>query len=182
MVCKYICVAQPYLCLESVLENTLNTSAAKASVSAVPRASEVNYVVNHIMGILVLISRLCANLLCYTRATGVKVSVLARFQQLTAASASSGESCEAGPCCRLPLSCKWRSRREILARAPRSQHLPLRPPASPRPHQAPPTTTLPARQSKASPAHQPAAEPLPCVITSDQAIRGGEMPAARLFP
>lgn len=89
MVCKYICVAQPYLCLESVLENTLNTSAAKASVTAVPRASEVNDVVNHIMGILILISRLCANLLCYTRATGVEVGVLAHFQRLTAAGAGS---------------------------------------------------------------------------------------------
>jgi len=155
MVCKYICVSQPYLCLESVLENTLNTSAAKASVSADPRASEVNDVVNHIMGILVLISRLCANLLCYTRATGVKAGVLAHFQQLTAAGAGSGESCEAGPCCWLLLSCKWRSRREIPARAPRSQRLPLRLPASPRPRRAPAATTLPARQSKASPTHQP---------------------------
>ena len=155
MVCKYICVAQPYLCLESVVENTLNTSAAKASGSTVPRASEVNDVVNHIMGILVLISWLCANLLCYTRATGVKVGVLAHFQRLTAASTGSRESCEAGPCCRLLLSCKWRSRREILARAPHSQCLPLRLPAPPRHCQAPAATVLPARQSKTSPAHQP---------------------------
>lgn len=56
--CKYICVAQLYLCLESALENTLNTSAAKASVSAVPRASEVNDVVKHIVGIVILISQL----------------------------------------------------------------------------------------------------------------------------
>lgn len=64
MLSKYICVTQCYQCLENVLELTLNTSAAKASVSAVPGASEVNDVVNHIMGILVLISWLCANLLC----------------------------------------------------------------------------------------------------------------------
>mgnify|MGYP001864707481 CR=1 FL=1 len=56
MLSKYICVTQSYQCLENVLEHTLNTSAAKASVSAVPRASEVNDVVNHIMGILILIS------------------------------------------------------------------------------------------------------------------------------
>lgn len=90
MVCKYVCVAQPYPCLESVSENTLNTSAAKVSGSAVPRATEVNDVVNHIMGILVLISWLCANLLCYTRATGVEASALAHFQRLTAAGAGSG--------------------------------------------------------------------------------------------
>lgn len=124
------------------MENTLNTSAAKASVSTVPRASKVNDVVNHIEGIHVLISRLCANLLCYTRATGVKVGVLAHFQRLPAAGSGSGESCEARPCCWLPLSCKWRSRQALGPGLPTAstclsacQHLPgparlLQPPCS----------------------------------------------------
>lgn len=76
MLSKYICATQSYQCLENVLEHTLNTSAAKASVSAVPRASEVNDVINHIMGIPVLISRLCANLLCDSRATGAEALTL----------------------------------------------------------------------------------------------------------
>lgn len=42
------------------------------------------------MGILVLISWLCANLLCHARATGVEAGALAHFQRLTAAGAGSG--------------------------------------------------------------------------------------------
>lgn len=77
MFSKYICVTQSYLCLESILEHTLNTSAAKASVSSVPGASEVNDVVNHITGIPVFISQLSANPVCNTRAAGVEAGTLA---------------------------------------------------------------------------------------------------------
>lgn len=84
MFSKYICVTQSYLCLESILEHTLNTSAAEASVSAVPGASEVNDVVNHITGKPVFISRLSANLVCNTRATGVEAGTSAHWQRLAA--------------------------------------------------------------------------------------------------
>lgn len=61
----------------------------------------------------------------------------------------------------VPWSCKWRSRRAVLAGTPPNQHLPLSPPASPQPHQAPVATVCPAQQSEAQPAHKPCKEKTP---------------------